>query len=260
MHLRARRRWAAPRVIMALMLREMSTRYGKTPGGYIWAVAEPLGMIVILALAFALLVRSPSLGDSFILFYATGYLPFHLFQQLSGLIMHAMNFSRPLLNYPMVSWIDTILARFVLNSLTVVLVSYVLLVAILSLTQTRAVLDMVPILHGFAMAMVLGLGVGVLNCAAMGMLPVWAQIWRIATRPLLLGSAVIFIMEDMPVPVQDLLWWNPLVHIIGLVRTGFYATYAPDYISAIYVWGFALVTLSFGLLMLRRFHRDILNS
>lgn len=55
------------RSVSALMLREMSTRYGRTPGGYIWAILEPLGMIIILGLAFALLVRVPAMGTSFLL-------------------------------------------------------------------------------------------------------------------------------------------------------------------------------------------------
>ena len=32
------RRFATARTIMALILREMSTRYGRTPGGYLWTV------------------------------------------------------------------------------------------------------------------------------------------------------------------------------------------------------------------------------
>ncbi|MCC5956800.1 MAG: hypothetical protein JJU07_11910, partial [Natronohydrobacter sp.] len=46
---------ASFRSISALMLREMATRYGRTPGGYLWAVVEPLGMILILGYAWSLL-------------------------------------------------------------------------------------------------------------------------------------------------------------------------------------------------------------
>lgn len=38
--------------VAALVLREMSTRYARTPGGYLWAIPEPLGLIVILGLVF----------------------------------------------------------------------------------------------------------------------------------------------------------------------------------------------------------------
>ena len=118
-----RRSFASGRVILALMLREMSTRYGRTPGGYIWALLEPLGGVLILAIGFSLLVRSPPLGTSFILFYATGMMPFDLFQKVSNATAKSLRFSRPLLAYPAVSWIDTLLARFLLNTLTSMTIS-----------------------------------------------------------------------------------------------------------------------------------------
>lgn len=47
------------RTVMALVLREMSSRYGRSPGGYIWAVLEPVGTILILSIAFSFMLRSP---------------------------------------------------------------------------------------------------------------------------------------------------------------------------------------------------------
>ena len=91
------RSFATPRAIMALVLREMATRYGRSPGGYIWALAEPLGMIFMLSIAFEALVRVPPLGNNFILFFATGYLPFQLYISVSNNVGRAINFSRALL-------------------------------------------------------------------------------------------------------------------------------------------------------------------
>ena len=108
----ARTRRSPVRTISALMLREMATRYGASPGGYAWAVVEPLGTLFVLALAFSLLLRNPSLGESFILFYATAFLPFNVFNGISNAMMQAMMFSKALLKYPAVSWIDTLIARF----------------------------------------------------------------------------------------------------------------------------------------------------
>ncbi|MFT7592933.1 MAG: capsular polysaccharide transport system permease protein, partial [Paracoccaceae bacterium] len=80
---------------MALILREMSTRYGRTPGGYIWSILEPLAAILVLSVGFSLVMRTPSLGTSFLLFYATGYLPFNLYQTVSGTVSKSILFSKP---------------------------------------------------------------------------------------------------------------------------------------------------------------------
>ncbi len=247
------------RTVVALMLREMATRYGAKPGGYAWAVAEPLGTLFILSVAFSLLLRNPSLGESFFLFYATGFLPFNLFNGIANALTRAISFSKALLKYPAVGWMDAILARFVLNALTLLLVAYVLLVSIMVLTGTRTVIDMPPVIGGFCLAMALGFGIGTFNCALTGLFPIYSTVWSILTRPLLIASAVLYIVEDLPRGVQDVLWYNPLVHVTGLVRAGFYPIYDPGYISPAYVLICAMVPTAIGLLLLRRHHLAILN-
>ena len=251
---------ATPRAITALMLREMSTRYGRSPGGFLWAALEPLGAVVILAVAFSLLLPAPSLGVSFLLFYMTGFLPFTVYQNVSLYVARAINFSRPLLRYPAVTWVDAVLARFVLNGLTGLVVAYLLLAGALAFTDNRAVLDLPPILTAFGLALILGFGIGVLNCALIGLIQSWEMIWSILTRPLFLASGVIFIFEDLPRVLQSILWWNPLMHVAGFMRMGVYPSYGPEYLSPVYVLGCALICLVMGLILLGRYHRDILNA
>lgn len=245
---------------MALILREMSTRYGRSPGGYVWAVLEPLAAILILSFGFSLLVRSPSLGNSFLLFYASAYLVFNLYQSLALTTSRAISFSRPLLMYPVITWVDAVLARFILNMLTGLLVTYILLAGILSFAETRAVLDLGRVAEALALAALLGLGIGTLNCALGGLYPTYEIIWSIATRPLFLVSGIFYIYEDMPRNIQNILWYNPLMHITGLMRMGIFPTYQPLYISVIYVLTISLVCLLLGLILLGRYHRDILNN
>lgn len=116
---------------MALILREMSTRYGRTPGGYVWAVLEPVGALVVMSVVFAILLRAPPLGNSFILFYASGYLPFIISATIMANVQSAISFSKPLLMYPAVSWLDAIIARFILNLLTGVVIFIIVFVGIL---------------------------------------------------------------------------------------------------------------------------------
>jgi len=253
------RRFAALRSIAALMLREMSTRYGRTPGGYIWAVLEPLGAILILGAGFSLIIRTPPLGSSFLLFYATGFLPFNLYMQISNLVSKSINFSRPLLAYPAVSWMDAVLARFLLNGLTNLLISYLLLSGLLMATDTRTVVDIVPIISSLALTMLLGLAVGTLNCVLIGLFPTWDMIWSIAMRPLFLASGVFFTFETLPTAAQPYLWWNPLVHTIGQMRQGFYPMYNAQYVTPSYVLLLSLVILLFGLMLMRKHHRTIMN-
>ncbi|MBO9395305.1 ABC transporter permease [Shimia sp. R9_1] len=255
----AYRNFATIRTILALILREMSTRYGRTPGGYLWTVLEPLAAVLFLSLGFSLIFASPPLGTSFFLFYATGYMPFELYITLSRACRHAIDFSRPLLRYPAVTWVDAILARFFLNGLTGAFNTVLLMTGIMLLDRTQA--TAYPPLIGIAilLSLLLGLGIGAINQVITAFFPIWDIIWSVINRPLFIASGTFFLYDDMPELAQDVLWYNPLIHIVGLMRKGFYPTYSADYASITYVLLVSMTLITFGFLMLNRYNREIVN-
>ncbi|SEP09069.1 capsular polysaccharide transport system permease protein [Salinihabitans flavidus] len=254
------RRFASVRTIVALVLREMATTYGRSPGGYIWAVLEPAGGIALMSLIFSLAFRTPALGVSFPIFYATGLVPFMFFTNISQKVSSSLLFSKQLLAYPTVTFIDAILARFILNVITQLLVGYVIFVGIIMIFDTRVMPDLATIAQTYALVTLMTLGIGVLNCFLMSRFSVWKSAWSILTRPLFIISCIFFLFEGVPQPYRDWLWYNPLVHIVGLMRRGFYPSYDATYVSVPYVAGVGMITLVIGLLLLRRYHRDLLNS
>lgn len=87
----------------------------------------------------------------------------------------------------------------------------------------------------------------------------WSNLWGMLTAPLMLISGVLILYEDTPRFAQDILWYNPVMHLTGLMREGFYSTYTPTYISVPYVLAWTLIPMALGLLLLRRFHRVLLE-
>ena len=111
-----------------------------------------------------------------------------------------------------------------------------------------------------ALTGLMSFGLGLINCMLFGLYPVWMQIWGIVNRPMFLISGAFFLYEDMPRVAQDYLWYNPLIHITGLMRQGFYTSYTAEYVSVSYVLVFSIVAIFFGSMLLRRHHRTILNA
>jgi capsular polysaccharide transport system permease protein len=105
---------------------------------------------------------------------------------------------------------------------------------------------------------VVAAAVGTLNCLLRSLFPIWDQVWGIVRRPLFIASCIFYIYEDLPEAAQAILWWNPLAHTVGLIRSGFYPTYQPTYVSLEYVFLTSLAVLAFALLLLRRHHRAAL--
>lgn len=252
-------RFATFRTISALVLREMAASYGRSPGGYLWALAEPVLGIALLSVVFSIGFRTPMLGNNFPMFYATGLLPFLMFNDVSTKTAQAINYSKQLLAYPRVTFVDAIMARFVLNLLTQILVSAIVLGGILFAFETRTAVVMHNILTALGMVAALAGGIGVFNCFLMSMFPIWQRVYSILTRPLLLVSAVIFTFEAIPEPYRGWLWYNPLVHVIGVMRSGFYHSYEASYAEPLYVLGVAMAFGVLGLLFLRKYHRDIME-
>ncbi|MDZ4313136.1 MAG: ABC transporter permease [Cypionkella sp.] len=255
-----RRRFASFRTITALVLREMATSYGRSPGGYLWAVLEPVAGIALLSAVFALLFRAPALGINFPLFYATGMIPFVTFSSVSAKLAQAINFSKPLLAYPSVTFLDAILARFILNMLTEIMVAYLVFTGILLIFETRVLIDLPIIAEALLLAGALALGVGTLNCFLFTRFPIWQQAWSILMRPMFIISCVFMIYNNLPEFLRGWLWYNPLVHIVGLMRRGFYSSYDAPYVSQGYVLGFSAVCLVMGLIFLRRYQYELLHN
>jgi len=248
------------RTIAALIQREMATTYGRSALGYVWAILEPLAGILLLTFVFSLAFKAPGLGNSFPLFYASGFLPFVMYLDVSNKISVALRFSKPLLFYPGVRYVDAILARFILNSLTQISILCLILPAILAFYPNQAVLDVPAILNSVAAALVLALGIGTMNAFLIAISPGWERIWAVLNRPMFIISAIFFTFESIPQPYRDILWYNPLIHVVGMMRTGFYSYYDATYVSLTYVYGLGLGLTALGLLFLNRHARDIINS
>lgn len=255
------RKYKTARTIFALIMREMSTTYGKSPGGYAWAILEPVLALTILSSIFASFLKAPAIGDSFPLFYATGYLPFMLFNDIANKTATALNQSRPLLRYPAVRFTDALIARAILHLLTHILVGYIVFFGMTIIFKLHISPDYAQIAIGYFIGGMVGFGVGCFNCYAMMSFPAWERMWQICTRPLIFISGLFLPYEDMPEIAQDILWWNPIIHIVGFLRKGIYApSYEGSYISITFPVIFSLSLMALGLLLLWRNYQRLLEN
>ncbi|WP_114287777.1 ABC transporter permease [Candidatus Halocynthiibacter alkanivorans] len=253
-----RRNFAFARTPGALILREMATSYGRSHGGYLWAVLEPVAAVALLSTLFSLVLRSPALGTNFAFFYATGFLPFAAYMAVSQQVASALRFSRPLLEYPAVCVLDALCARFLLAALTQSIVAATVLLGIILIYELNPVLHWAAVAQSFVLALALGLAVGVLNCFLMTRFPVWERVWAVANRPLFLVSAILYLPEALPGAYRGYIMINPLSHITSLMRQGFYPGYDAVLVRPGYVLGLALVLFLLGLIGLNSRRKEII--
>lgn len=254
------RSYATARTVAALMLREIGAIYGRSPMGYAWAILSPLFMVVVLALAFGLIGRVPPLGDSFILYYASGFLVFSIFLQTFNPVRTALKFNKSLLQFPVVTWLDAVLARFILNFFTSTLVYFILIYTLPLYTGESNRFDTAIMLEAICLMGGLAFGLGLLAHYLFFEIEILGTFWSIVSRVLFIASGVLFMYETLPPVVQNILWWNPLIHVVSLGRSAVYSHYEATFVSIPYLITVMLASASLGGLLLRQHHGRILNK
>lgn len=253
------RRFRTLRVVAALILRETGSRETRTSLGFLWQLIDPIATVALLSLAFGIISRTPRLGTNFPLYYITGVAPFQLYTQISGKVSSSPRFSRALLGFPSVTVLDSLIARFVLNAFTNVVVFVVLVVAIILYYGLRLTPDPEAVMLSLTMAAALGLGIGTLNSVLFLASPTYESLFSILNRPLFLMSGVMFLINDLPEYMFKYLKWNPIAQVVGEMRHAFYPGYDASYVVPAYVFMISAVSFMLGLIGLQRYVFDALD-
>jgi capsular polysaccharide transport system permease protein len=245
------------RVVAALLVREMSTRFGSKPGGYVWALLDPVAHVAFLSLIFMAIAHAPPLGTSFPLFFATGYIGFQFYQASVGYLNTAVNSNRSLLNYPNVAPIDTISARYLLQLVTTIVVGMCILWPLVASLKVQTSVNFLHLIEAALIGSVLALGVGLANNVLFLKYPLYEKVFGIVTRPLFLVSGIFFLPDSLPPSARDAVLFNPLAHVVMKFRMGFYPQYRAIGYDAGYIWTFALLMLFTGILLFTLFRRAL---
>lgn len=240
------------RVIWALMLREMRSRFGHSRLGYAWALGEPVFFIVVLsALKTMTGLHAPPLGYSMEVFIFTGVVPFLLFRRLAAALTGAISANRALLKYPPVRPLDTLIARTLLEVATLVVSSTIVAIAFLMMGLPIIPPDPLGFIAGLGIAALLGAGYGAVGAAIHSVFAMWATLSGWVLRALFLTSGIFFVIDFLPPNARVWLAWNPLAEAIALGRESYYTGFNSEILSLPYMLtcGFGLLTL--GLLGIR---------
>lgn len=248
------------RIVSALLIREMSTRFGNKPGGYIWALLDPVAHVLMLTIIFRGIAHLPPLGSSFTLFFATGYIGFHFYQGTMGYLSDALKSNKALLSYPNVAPIDTLVARLVLQVGTMSVVGFIVISGSMATAKMTAPINWLPILASVLASTGLAFGVSLSNTVLFLKSPLYEKIYQIAMRPAFMVSGVFFLPDALPHPFREIIGYNPLVHLVALFRMGFYPEYRAVVLDLDYLLGWIFVCLMGGLTLFTLSTRTLRNQ
>jgi len=245
------------RVLHALILRELKSRYGNRRLGFMWALIEPFLFISIFVAGFQLIGRESQGGIPVPLFFVAGFSPFFMFRDVFGEVVQGTQGHQSLLMFPQVTRMDLLVSKLILTTLVSVTVFFILLIGLYFFGFTFNVEDPMGVMIGFSMMVLLGFGLGlVLGAFSIRYEFLQSVSQPLLGRPLFLTSGLFFSASMLPPVARDIVLYNPLMHCTELIRASLFENFESRYIDLNYVVVFALVQISFGLMLLMVFERQ----
>ena len=236
------------RVIGALIIREMHTRFGRRRFGYLWLFFEPLLLGAMIAVIHG--VRgSEGIRGNFE-FFSIGYVLFFNFRGIVNRSSGTIGSNRGLLYHRQVTLPDLFFARNVIEGV--------------ASTGVMAIFAFAAVAMGgdvpdSPMKMLLALGLMLLLCQGIGMLLAagsseWEGVERfvqMATFLMMPFSGLFFMVDWLPEWMQEAMLWIPFVHVFELLRDGQFGDLVRPIYDLTYVAAWILGAHLLGLAALR---------
>ena len=247
------------RVLLALMLREARTRYGRRQAGYLWAIIEPLLHVAMFVIMFSYIGRPVPLGQSTLVFLATGVATYLGFRNVMTRTQGAYGSNEALLSFPIVKVIDCFLGRALLELATWIAVTIIIIGGLVAIGEGDAPRSPMTMLAAILALAAIGFGIGVCLGIFAEFLPSLSSLLKMPMRFLYFLSAIFYLPDQMPPVARSVLQWNPVLHGITLFRMGYYHLYDSHLFDPVYLSGWAVGSILMALVAERVARKPLRN-
>jgi ABC-2 type transport system permease protein/capsular polysaccharide transport system permease protein len=236
------------RVIYALLMREVLTRFGRHNLGFLWLFVEP--MMFTLGVT-ALWTATRALHGSslpIVPFAVTGYSSVLLWRNMPARCIGAVDPNRTLLYHRNVKVLDIYLARLLLEAAGATISFMMLTVFFWSIGWMHGPEDVMQIIEGWFLLALFGAGLAIFLGSLSEEFEIVEKLWHPASYLLFPLSGAAYLVSSLPASVQPLALTLPMVNGVEILREGYFgsemtAVYDLPYFiwSTLIVWLLALI-------------------
>jgi ABC-type polysaccharide/polyol phosphate export permease len=217
--------WAIQRrVLWALLLREILTRYGRHNIGFMWLFVEP--MLFTLGVT-ALWTATDSIHGSklpIIAFAVTGYSSVLLWRNMPSRCVDALEPNRSLLYHRNVRVFDVFMTRLALEAAGASISFVVLSVFFIAIGQMSPPEDVLQVAGGWLMLVWFGFSLGLTMGATAQRYEIVEKIWHPLSYLLFPLSGAAFLMNSIPSGAREVLLYLPMVSGVEYMREGYFGS------------------------------------
>lgn len=245
------------RVIKALMIRELTTRFGRENIGFLWVMAEPLLFALLVGLLWSYLKGPEEHGISIVAFVASGYIPLTFMRHCFNRCTAVFVVNGSLLYHRQIKVLDFIFVR-VLIEFIGAMMAWLFIAFVLGMFG----LFPMPEYPGYLVAGWLLYSAFVFSfCLVIAPLSEMSELVEklmpVSVYLAIPISGTFTMVSWMPQDIRDVLLLSPMVNGVEMMR---YGTFGDDVTPYYNVWNpiwVSLVLAVIGLILCRRVRRHL---
>lgn len=239
------------RVLSALLLREMLTRYGRHNIGFLWLFVEP--MIFTLGVT-ALWTATKSVHGSdlpIVAFALTGYSSVLLWRNMPGRCIGALEANLSLMYHRNIKALDIYFARIMIEFSGATISFFTLSLFFIMIGWLEPPEDFLKVVGGWLLIAWFGAVLAISLGALSHEYELVDKLWHPASYLIFPLSGSAFLVAALPPFAQEIVLYIPMVHGVELVRDGFFGSRARAIYDLSYVLPFSLALSVCALMMAR---------
>jgi capsular polysaccharide transport system permease protein len=245
------------RVLHALLMREIITRFGRENIGVLWLVGEPM----LFTLGVASLWTAAGLRHAspipIVAFAITGYSSVLMWRNSATRACGAIPQNMPLLFHRNVQVIDVLLTRIALEVGGATCSFIVLSLLFIFVGWMPAPIDLLEVIFGWLMLAWFGASLALLIGAGTAFSDIIERLWHPAAYLLFPLSGAAFIVDWLPVGLQKFVLLLPMVHGVEMLREGYFGNVVHTHYDVGYMAMCCLVLSLSGLYLVREAGRRV---
>lgn len=248
------------RVIYALLMREIITRYGRHNLGFMWLFLEPMLFTLGVTILWYNLKATHGSDLAIVPFAITGYSTVLMWRNTANRVVNAIEANTGLLYHRNVRVIDVFLARMFLEIAGATMSILILSMFFISIGLMEFPKDILLMIEGWVLLAWFAMSLGFIVGSLAEISEVIDRIWHTITYLLFPLSGAAFMVNWIPSQMQKFVLYLPMVHATEMVRHGFYGDLIPTYENPVYLVGCNLVMSLIGLFLIRYISTKVESS
>lgn len=248
-------------VILALMIREVKTRFIQNQFSYLWVVLEPVSHIVILSLIFSAFNPTGMIqGIPLPMFLMTGILPWMMFTNIVNKGMNAIEGNTGLFVYKNVKPIDTIISRTLIETIVFTLSFIVLMFIGYLIGYDISIKNFQLMFISISTIVLFGFSLGLLFASISVVFTDLKKILPMIMKPLYFISGIFYTVSVIPEEYREYNLYNPFLNSIESFRFAIFENIDQAYGSLLYVVFISLIITFFSLVFYLKNEKRMIMS